>query len=243
VNATERRAASTLRGHSAMDLRFADGKHRASYRTKFEVRQKANSAVEIEAYASVYDQLYEMHDLFGEYDEVVRQGAGAKTLSENPPVQLLGNHEGLSLAYTKAGTLKLSEDATGLHWAATGNMARTDVRNIVLAVEDGNIDECSFAFRCVRQEWSPDYMQRDIIEYSLHKGDVSLVNFGANPHTAGTPALREFDHFDEPAARALYELLGRRLAEPTEPDDQVVEDEPAADLSLYRAKARLLTVG
>jgi HK97 family phage prohead protease len=184
-----KRARSDLRGNSLVDLRYADGKHRAAYRTQFEVRSKAGSTVEIEAYASVYDHPYEMYDLFGEYTEVVRAGSGAKTLSENPQVQLLANHEGLSLAYTKAGTLRLSEDTTGLHWAATANTARTDVRDLVLAVEDGNIDECSYAFRCVRQEWSPDFAQRDILEYSLARGDVSLVNFGANPGTAGTPTL------------------------------------------------------
>jgi HK97 family phage prohead protease len=221
------------------------GSERRAYPTKFEVRAKTGSSVEIEAYASIYEEPYEMFDWLGEYTEVVRQGAGSKTLSESPQVQLLENHSGLSMAYTKAGTLKLSEDSTGLHWLATANTARTDVRDLVTAVEDGNIDECSFAFRCVRQMWSPDYDQRDILEYSLHRGDVSMVNFGANPATAGTPALRgqDVDQLDERTARVILARLAARF--PTEPDREA--DEPTdvvPDLtSLYRAKARLLLVG
>jgi uncharacterized protein len=221
---------------------------RRAYSTKFEVRAKAGSTVEIEAYASIYEEPYEMFDWYGEYTEIVRQGAGKKTLSENPQVQLLENHSGLSMAYTKAGTLKLSEDSTGLHWLATVNTSRTDVRDLVTATQDGNIDECSFAFRCMRQQWSPDYDQRDILEYSLNRGDVSMVNFGANPGTAGTPSLRgqDVDQLDERTARVLLERLARRF--PTEPARE--DDQPTAEvdvttdpLSLYRAKARLLLIG
>jgi HK97 family phage prohead protease len=235
-----------VRTDKASRATAAGSKERRAYPTKFEIRGKTGSSVNIEAYASVYEEPYEMFDWYGDYTEVVRQGAGSKTLSESPQVQWLENHSGLSMAYTKAGTLKLSEDSTGLHWAATANMNRTDVRDLVTAVEDGDVDECSFAFRCIRQTWSPDYDQRDILEYSLHRGDVSIVNFGANPATAGTPALRgqDVDQLDERTARALLARLAVRF--PTEPDREADEEptDVTPDLtSLYRAKARLLLVG
>jgi hypothetical protein len=47
----------------------------------------------------------------------------------------------------------------------------------------GDVDEMSFAFRVNEQEWSPDYSERTITEVNLHRGDVSIVTFGANPHT------------------------------------------------------------
>jgi hypothetical protein len=52
------------------------------------------------------------------------------------------------------------------------------------------LDECSFAFRVTRQTWNEDYTERRIVELNLHHGDVSLVNFGASPHTAGSVAMR-----------------------------------------------------
>ena len=52
-------------------------------------------------------------------------------------------------------------------------------------MERGDIDEMSFAFQVIRQQWSPDFDQRDILAVSLNKGAVSIVNHGANPATLG----------------------------------------------------------
>ena len=46
------------------------------------------------------------------------------------------------------------------------------------------MNEMSFAFRVLKQVWSENDTQRRITEISLDKGDVSLVNFGANPATS-----------------------------------------------------------
>jgi len=48
----------------------------------------------------------------------------------------------------------------------------------------------SFAFRVTRQEWNDAYDQRWITEVNLDKGDVSPVNYGANPHTGGMVSMR-----------------------------------------------------
>jgi HK97 family phage prohead protease len=211
---------------------------RRAFPVALEVRAKkgASSVSTIEGYASVTEQPYEMWDWLGPYSEVVRAGAFAKTLSETPQVQLLLNHGGLSMAYTKAGTLRLSEDTQGLFMEADVNTARNDVRDMVTAIEDGAVDEMSFAFRVTRQMWSPDYDQRDILEIDLHRGDVSVVNFGANPATSIAPAMRaaDFDQLSDDDARALMERLQRRLAPP--------EPEPPAGhpLSLYLAQAEAL---
>lgn len=164
-----------------------------SYPAKFEVRSMPDgSKVEITGYASTYEQPYQMYDWLGPYTEVCRQGMAAKTLSEGADVAFLANHGGLTMARTKSGSLKLSEDSTGLLAVAEGNTARSDVRDLVSAIEDGDVDEMSFAFTIVRQQWSPDYDQRDILEVNLNRGDVSAVNFGANPNTSVGTAARAF---------------------------------------------------
>ena len=170
--------------------------------TSFEVRvAKDASRATVLGYASTTgpDNAYTMRDYLGEYREEISPGAFGKTLSESPKVQLLENHAGRSMAYTRAGSLILSEDSLGLHFEAEVNMARGDVRDMVLAMEDGAYDECSFAFRVLKQSWSADYDYRKITEVSLDRGDVSVVNFGANPNTGAvvsraaeiTDALRE----------------------------------------------------
>lgn len=207
---------------------------RRAYPVQLEVRAAATDggASRVEGYASVTEEPFEMFDPFGSYTEVVRQGSFSKTLGETPQVQLLLNHAGLAMAYTKAGSLRLSEDSTGLHMEADVNPARSDVGDMLAAIADGDVDEMSFAFRVTRQMWSPDYDQRDIQEVDLHRGDVSVVNFGANPATSVGAAMRsaDFDRLDEADARALYERLQRRL-EPTA---------GSHPLSLYLAQAQAL---
>lgn len=156
-----------------------------SYRAEFEVRSVAGapSKVELRGYASVFDQPYDMYDMFGPYTEIVRSGAFTKTLAGTPDVAYLANHEGLTMARTASGSLTLEQDSTGLLTSAQVNTTRQDVKDLVTAVEDGDVDQMSFAFRMVRQEWSPDYDQRDLLELNLDRGDVSAVNFGASPNT------------------------------------------------------------
>jgi HK97 family phage prohead protease len=214
---------------------------RRAFPVQLEARAKegASGVSTITGYASVVEEPYEMWDMFGSYAEVVRSGSFTKTLSETPQVQLLLNHGGLAMAYTKAGTLRLSEDSTGLHMEADVTAARSDVQDMLLALEDGSVDEMSFAFRVTRQLWSPDYDQRDITEVDLHRGDVSVVNFGANPATSVAPALRaaDFDKLGDDDARALLERLQRRFAPPVEPA------QPAGHpLSLYLAQAEALSL-
>lgn len=216
------------------------GQLRRAFPVTLEVRAKkgATGVSTIEGYASVTESPYEMWDMFGPYSEVLRVGAFAKTLAETPQVQLLLNHSGLSMAYTQAGTLRLSEDSTGLHMEADVNTKRSDVSDMLLALEEGSVDEMSFAFRVTRQMWSPDYDQRDIIEVDLHRGDVSVVNFGANPATSvGAMRAADFDRLGDDDARALMELLQRRLAPPVVP-----EPKAGHPLSLYLAQAEALSL-
>lgn len=141
-------------------------------------------------YASVTDAPYEMHDMFGPYTEVIDSGAFARTLAQDPDVVFLVNHRDLPLARTKSQTMTLTEDGTGLHTDATFLAADPDVQRIAPKIERGDLDEMSFAFWIEGQRWSPDYMQCNISEVNLHRGDVSIVTFGANPHTGGLVGLR-----------------------------------------------------
>jgi hypothetical protein len=58
------------------------------------------------------------------------------------------------------------------------------VQRLETKMERGDMDEMSFAFRVKADKWSDDDTERTLTEVSLHKGDVSVVNFGANPATS-----------------------------------------------------------
>lgn len=150
-------------------------------------------------FASVTNKPYEMEDLAGGFNEEVVSGAFRKTLDEGCDTTFLLNHSGMSLARTKSGTLKLSEQAvgspTGLFAEARLDPSNPTVAALRSAVQRGDLDEMSFAFRVTRQRWDwasgdTDLDHRYIQEVNLNQGDVSLCNYGANPHTGGLVAVR-----------------------------------------------------
>lgn len=157
---------------------------REARRTKvgpIELRE-TTSGLTLTGYASVTGAAYDM----GPYMETISRGAFKKTLSERPDVQLLINHDGLPLARTTTGTLRLSEDDRGLRVEADVDPDDPDVRRLVPKMRSGNVDEMSFAFRAVKQDWNDDWTSREIREVSIDRGDVSVVSYGANPATSVT---------------------------------------------------------
>lgn len=163
--------------------------------TPFEMREIPNGTggtlLSFTGYASMVERGYEMWSpALGDYTEVIARDAFTKTLRETPDVSFKVNHDGLPMAKTSAGDLQLSSDSTGLYTEARVNPERADVLLMRQAIEAGHLNEMSFAFRVTRQDWTDDGMTRRIQEVNLNKGDVSVVEFGANPFTAGSLSLR-----------------------------------------------------
>jgi HK97 family phage prohead protease len=136
-------------------------------------------------YFTAYNQPYPMWDDFGAYHELTARGSGAATLARKPDLGFLINHTGVTMARTKTGTLLLREDDHGGYHDAWMNLERGDVRDLKAAIEDGDIDEMSFAFYIPDGAglWSDDFTTFEIRSYDLERGDVSAVNYGANPYT------------------------------------------------------------
>lgn len=187
------------------------GVERRAYPVQLETRAAESGVTTIEGYASVFNSPYEIWDSIGAYNETIKPGSFARTLGRSPQVQLLLNHGGLSMAATDSGTLRLSEDSRGLHMAAELNTKRSDVRDLVIALEDRNISEMSFAFRVLDQNWSQDYEEREIRAVDINRGDVSVVNFGANPTTSVALRAQDFDRLTDEDARVLLERLQGRF--------------------------------
>lgn len=171
--------------------------------------------VHLSGVASVTDTPYEMWDFYGPYVERVSRDAFAASLQRQPDVAFLTNHEGLTMARTRAGSLQLSITPEGLTAEAWLNPERSDVHNLITAIRDGCVDQMSFAAMLVDGQWSSDFTEFTLMELDLHAGDVSAVNFGANPSTRiGETARRMIEHVEqwpEAAARSAWRLLDRRF--------------------------------
>lgn len=139
-------------------------------------------------HATTYERGYEMWDWAGPYTEIVSAGAGAKSLmTPNLDVPLVLDHESLRrIATTLTGTLSLAEEEAGLLVDAPElDLADYDVAYIAPKLRSKMVTEMSFRFRIIRGQWSPDYTEYRIEEYDIHRGDVAIVGYGANPTTDG----------------------------------------------------------
>jgi len=166
----------------------SDGLAWATVRAQLQTRDsETSSTVSFSGIASAYEQAYEMWDWYGPFNEVVAAGAGAVTLARaDLDVPLVLQHDQMRrIARTSNGSLELSESDEGLTVLAPSlDLGDKDVEYIVPKIRAGLIDEMSFAFRIIRGHWSPDYTEYRIDEYDIHRGDVAIVGFGANPYTS-----------------------------------------------------------
>jgi hypothetical protein len=125
----------------------------------------------VEGYAAKFDETTDL----GKFRERIQRGAFKNVLDND--VRFLLNHDGLTLARTTNGTLKLREDATGLHYTAELNDT-TAGRDLYAAIKRGDISQSSFAFTIDRQSWSDDNSTRTV-EQVGRLLDVSAVVYPA----------------------------------------------------------------
>ena len=133
-------------------------------------------------YAAKFNSLSE--DLGG-FVEVIRPGAFTRTLSQGADVRCLFNHdENLILGRTKAGSLRLKEDNIGLHFEVDVPQSRMDVYE---AVQRGDVDQCSFGFSCVDENFTQNpagqpATLRELLDVDLF--DCSIVTYPAYANTS-----------------------------------------------------------
>jgi HK97 family phage prohead protease len=136
----------------------------------------------IEGHAAVFNQ--RSHDMG--FREVIMPGAFTEAVS-NDDVKFLLNHDGLPLARTKSGSLKLWEDAKGLAFHTELDASDPDVQRLLPKIKRGDVNEMSFQFSISNhqtdEKWSRDGQEivRSILKARLF--DVSAVTFPAYPGT------------------------------------------------------------
>lgn len=135
----------------------------------------------IRGVASVFNQLSE--DLGG-FRETIDPASFGSLINTCDVFALINHDANLVLGRNKSGTLRLSEDNTGLNFEV--DPPNTTYANDLLAVmARGDMDKCSFAFRVADEYWEKVDGEdiRHITKFaSLH--DVSVVTYPAFPQTS-----------------------------------------------------------
>ena len=194
----------------------------------------------VEGLAAVYDKETVIRDMFGEFTEVIREGAFDETDFDD--VMFLVNHDfkGIPLARSrrnnksdKPNTMKLWVDAKGINISAdldTANNSRA--QELYSAIDRGDMDGMSFCFY-VREDglkWNEDFTRREI--FKVEKViEVSAVNLPAyNATTIDSRSLDSDRRALENAGAKALENATQEEAKETKPVDYRLK----AILNIYK---------
>lgn len=121
--------------------------------------------------------------MIGDYfEERIAPGAFATAIGRDDVRALINHDDDLVLGRTKSGTLRLQEDASGLR-VEIDPPDTSYANDLIVSMQRGDIDQMSFGFRAVKQEWDETgpILKRTILEVELF--DVSPVTFPAYEST------------------------------------------------------------
>ena len=175
--------------------------------SNFKTRE-AGEDLYIEGYFSVFNSVYEM---WPGATESVDPHAFDNTLDRD--IRCLINHDSsLVLGRTKADTLELRTDDTGLWGRVKINPNDQDAVNLYERVKRGDVDQCSFGFTIEKQEaeWKAD----DSVHWTLlavNLFEVSIVTFPAYEDTSVEARKRDFEDLKAKRIEAMREDLRRKL--------------------------------
>lgn len=118
-----------------------------------------------------YAAVFNSEAVLGDFSEVIRQGAFAKSLATGSNIRALYQHQGDALlGTTRGGTLQLREDARGLAF----ELALPDTshgKDLAILVGRGDVAGCSFGFRVApggdRWEQRGGKLVRELIDVEL----------------------------------------------------------------------------
>ncbi|MDP8928666.1 MAG: HK97 family phage prohead protease [Actinomycetota bacterium] len=158
-------------------------------------------------YAAVFNRLSAN---LGGFVEQVAPGAFTKTIQEADVRHLLNHDSNVVLGRNRAGTLRLAEDTTGLHYEVD-LPATQAARDLAESVERGDITGSSFAFRVVGDdgaEWSltdDEFPLRTLRQVQLY--DTSTVTYPAYPSTQEDDVKAALRSLANSTGRPLEDLV------------------------------------
>jgi HK97 family phage prohead protease len=126
------------------------------------------------------------------FTEYIREGAFNRSLKSRNEIKMFKNHNtDIVLGSTRAGTLRLVEDSTGL-LAEADLPPTTDGKDLSILMQRGDVNSMSFGFSVPARgdSWSDDGQTRELKQIRLH--EVSIVT-GFPAYEATTASVRSID--------------------------------------------------
>jgi HK97 family phage prohead protease len=191
-----------------------------------------------------------MSQNLGGFYEKIAPGAFRKTIQESDIRALLNHDSNFVLGRVKSGTIQLEEREDGLYMNCTPPDTQW-ARDLMVSIKRGDIDQCSFGFRVIKDSYSEDSgdIVRTLNEVELF--DVSVVTYPAYLNTSAfvrslnkSDIMRDLVNQVETGKiteEKLEQHLRMLLNEPGEkPHSNNKNNEPSIDKALIAIRNREL---
>lgn len=145
-----------------------------------EIRETDERGIRFSGYAAKFAT---QTNIGGCFMEQIARGAFARAAAEDDVRMLLNHNPDHVLGRTKAGTLTLAEDETGLRFECIAPNTQL-ARDLAESVKRGDINQCSFGFYVRSEQWDEregELPIRTLKEVQLD--DVSIVTYPAYQDT------------------------------------------------------------
>lgn len=174
----------------------------------------------------VYEAPYEVVDQFGPFIETMKTGAATASIAAGADVRFMYDHDSLVMARTASGTLEVSEDEVGVAFSASVDTRQQLANDLVIAINRGDVTQCSVGFVCIADVWSADGMSRDI--YAIELVDISAVGIPCSETTDIAVAPRSYP-IDEARSKVaeIQTRIGKVLSQANA--DRLTEGKAALD--------------
>tara|TARA_R100001463_G_scaffold98348_1_gene152848 strand:+ start:3901 stop:5556 length:1656 start_codon:yes stop_codon:yes gene_type:complete len=192
-----------------------------------ELRQEGEENIVV-GYGSVFNTL---SNELGGFREIIAEGAFDGRLNDD--VRFLINHDGLPLARTTNGTLRLTTDERGLKYEA--QVANTSLgRDLIELMRNGTINQSSFAFVVEDDSWEVrDGVNVRTINKVSRLYDVSAVTYPA--YEEASVALRSLEEWQkEEEEKKMQENLEKEM------EERVKEDKDLTKRSLAELRLSII---
>jgi len=190
---------------------------------KAEVRKEGEEKTQIKGQAIVYEKM--SPEQYG-FKEIIHKGAVGDLIEKNDVFALKNHNEDLILGRNISGTLKLVETDEGLNFVVDPPDT-TYSNDLLISMERGDIDKCSFAFRVDPSgQWWEEEDGVDIrhITKFAELYDVSIVTYPFYPQT-----IAELFGKDVRTPEQVYkEYRNIRQSQEAEKSDEIKAEEAQA---------------
>lgn len=179
-----------------------------SIESKFNTRDDGEGKKYIEGYFAVFNSNYQ---LWEGASESVAPGAFDNTLGDD--IRALIDHDSrLVLGRNTAHTLELRQDEHGLWGSVEINPNDQDALNLYARVQRGDVDQCSFGFDIVREDY--EVLANGDVHWTIREvklWEVSVVTFPAYESTSVKARAKDLEEIRSRQTEAWRSEILKKL--------------------------------